>query len=54
MSDKLAMSESSGDPNAEINSIDWRKFTGKYQLGEARLTDYCRATKEKFTTARFK
>ena len=51
---KLAMSESSGDPNAEITIKDGRTFTGKYQLGEARLTDYRRATKEKFSTEDFK
>ena len=52
--DKIAMSESSGKTDAEITIKDGRKFTGKYQLGEARLTDYRRATKEKFTTAQFK
>ena len=52
--DKLSLSESSGDPNAEITIKGGRKFTGKYQLGEACLTDYRRATKEKFTTADFK
>ena len=51
---KLAMSESSGDPNAEITIKDGRTFTGKYQIGEARLTDYRNSTKEKFTTTDFK
>ena len=51
---KLAMSESSGDPNAEITIKDKRTFTGKYQFGAARLADYKKATKEKFTTAQFK
>ena len=52
--DKLAMSESSGKTDAEITIKDGRTFTGKYQLGEARLTDYRRATKEKFSTEDFK
>ena len=51
---KLAMSESSGKTDAAITIKDGRTFTGKYQLGEARLTDYRRATKESFTTAQFK
>ena len=37
--DKLTMSESSGKTDAEITIKDGRKFTGKYQIGEARLTD---------------
>ena len=52
--DKLAMSESSGKTDAEITIKDGRKFTGKYQFGAARLADYQRATKEKFSTADFK
>ena len=51
---KLALSESSGKTDAEITIKDGRTFTGKYQLGEARLTDYRRAKKEKFSTADFK
>ena len=51
---KLAMSESSGKTDAEITIKDGRTFTGKYQFGSARLADYRRATKEKFSTADFK
>ena len=51
---KLAMSESSGDPNAEITLEDGRTFTGLYQFGDARLSDYRKATGAKFTTAEFK
>ena len=52
--DKLALSESSGKTDAEITIKDGRKFTGKYQFGAARLADYKKATKEKFSTADFK
>ena len=51
---KLAISESSGDPNAEITLEDGRTFTGLYQFGDARLSDYRKATGAKFTTAEFK
>ena len=51
---KMAMSESSGDPNAEITVDDGRTFTGLYQFGDARLFDYRKATGAKFTTAEFK
>ena len=51
---KMAMSESSGDPNAEITLDDGRIFTGLYQFGDARLNDYRVATGAKFTTAEFK
>ena len=51
---KMAMSESSGDPNAEITLDDGRTFTGLYQFGDARLSDYREATGAKFTTAEFK
>ena len=50
---KMAMSESSGDPNAEITLDDGRTFTGLYQFGDARLYDYRKATGAKFTTAEF-
>ena len=50
---KLAMSESSGDPNAEITLDDGRIFTGLYQFGDTRLSDYRKATGAKFTTAEF-
>ena len=51
---KMAVSESSGDPNAEIIPEDGRKFTGLFQLGDERLSDYRAATGAKFTTAEFK
>ena len=51
---KMAMSESSGDPNAEITLDDGRTFTGLYQFGDARLSDYRKATGAKFTTQEFK
>ena len=51
---KMAMSESSLDPNAEITLDDGRTFTGLYQFGDARLSDYRKATGAKFTTPEFK
>jgi len=51
---KMAMSESSGDPNAEITLDDGRTFTGLYQFGDARLSDYRKATGAKFTQDEFK
>ena len=51
---KMAMIESSGDPNAEITLDDGRTFTGLYQFGDARLSDYRKAIDAKFTTAEFK
>ena len=51
---KFTMSDSSGKTDAEITIKNGRQLTGKYQFGTARLTDYRRATKEKFNTADFK
>ena len=51
---KLAKSESSGRSDAEIRIKDGRTFTGLYQFGDARLTDYRNATGESFTTQQFK
>ena len=51
---KLAMSESSGDPNAEITIKDGRKFTGALQFGAARLADYKTASGKHFTQDEFK
>jgi len=51
---KMAMSESSGDPNAEIKLDDGRTFTGLWQMGQARLSDYRKATGAKFTQDEFK
>jgi hypothetical protein len=51
---KMAMSESSGDLNAEVTLKDGRTFTGLYQFGDARLSDYRKSTGAKFTTDQFK
>ena len=51
---KIAMSESSGRSDAEITLEDGRTFTGLWQMGDARLSDYRKATGAKFTTAEFK
>ena len=52
--DKLALSESSGNTQAEITVQDGRKFVGKYQFGAARLADYKVASKEHFSMSDFK
>ena len=51
---KLAMSESSNNPQAEIQIKDGRKFAGLYQFGSARLADFKRASGERFTMKQFK
>jgi len=51
---RMAQSESSGRSDAEITVKDGRTFTGLYQFGDARLTDYRKATGEEFTTQQFK
>lgn len=51
---QLAQSESSGQADAEITIKDGRTFTGLYQFGDARLSDYRKATGAKFTTQEFK
>ena len=51
---QLAQSESSGRKDAEITIKDGRTFTGLYQFGDARLSDYRKATGAKFTTQEFK
>lgn len=51
--DRLAMSESSGNPQAEITIGDGRRFVGLLQFGEARLQDYKNATGEQFTQDEF-
>ena len=51
---KMAMSESIGNPNAEITLEDGRTFTGLWQMGQARLSDYRKATGAKFTQDEFK
>jgi len=50
---RLVMSESSGDPNAEITIKDGRRFVGSLQFGEARLQDYKAATGKQFTQDEF-
>ena len=50
---RLVMSESSGDPNAEITIQDSRRFVGRLQFGEARLKDYQAATGKSFTQDEF-
>jgi len=51
---QLAQSESSGRKDAEITIKDGRTFTGLYQFGDARLSDYRKATGAKFSTQEFK
>ena len=51
---KMEQSESSGRSDAEITIKDGRTFTGLYQFGDARLSDYRKATGAKFTTQEFK
>jgi hypothetical protein len=51
---KMALSESSGRPDAQITLEDGHTFTGLYQFGDARLSDYRKATGAKFTTDQFK
>ena len=41
---KMEQSESSGRSDAEITIKDGRTFTGLYQFGDARLSDYRKAT----------
>ena len=50
----LTMSESSGNPDAEITIKDGRTFAGLLQFGEKRLTDYKMETGKKFTQKQFK
>lgn len=52
--DKLTFSESSGNPDAEVNIKDGRRFVGLGQFGKARLKDYKTATGQKFTQDEFK
>ena len=51
---KLKHLESSGDSTAEVTTKDGRRFVGELQFGEARLTDYKKATGKKFTQDEFK
>ena len=51
--DLLEQSESSGRSDAEITIGDGRRFVGSLQFGEARLSDYQKATGTKFTQDEF-
>ena len=52
--DRLIMSESSGNSQAEITIKDGRRYVGKLQMGQARLKDYQAATGKSFTQDEFK
>jgi len=52
--ERMRISESSGKMNAQITLDDGRTMTGGFQFGDARLTDYKKANKVKFTTTEFK
>lgn len=52
--DRLIASESSGDASASYTTRDGRSFVGQLQFGQARLSDYQRATGEAFTQDEFK
>ena len=49
----LEQSESSGRSDAEITIGDGRRFVGSLQFGEARLSDYQKATGTSFTQDEF-
>jgi hypothetical protein len=51
---KMKQSESSGRDDIQITIDDGRTMTGGYQFGDARLADYKKANKSKFTTEQFK
>jgi len=51
--DLLEQSESGGKSNAEITIADGRRFVGSLQFGEARLSDYQKATGTRFTQDEF-
>jgi len=52
--DRLKRSESSGNSEIQIQLEDGRTMTGAYQFGDARLKDYKKANKVKFTTEAFR
>ena len=52
--EQLAESESSGQADTEITIKDGRTFTGLWQFGDARLSDYRKATGANFTAQEFK
>lgn len=51
--DLLEQSESSGRSDAEITIGDGRRFVGSLQFGEARLSDYQKATGTRFNQDEF-
>ena len=51
--DLLEQSESSGKSDAEITIADGRRLEGSLQFGEARLSDYQKATGTRFTQDEF-
>ena len=51
--DLLEQSESGGKSDAEITIADGRRFVGSLQFGEARLSDYQKATGTRFTQDEF-
>jgi len=51
--DLLEQSESSGKSDAEITIADGRRFVGSLQFGEARLSEYQKATGTRFTQDEF-
>ena len=51
--DLLEQSENSGKSDAEITIADGRRFVGSLQFGEARLSDYQKATGTRFTQDEF-
>ncbi len=51
---KMKQSESSGRDDVQITIDDGRTMTGGYQFGDARLADYKKANKAKFSTSQFK
>jgi hypothetical protein len=53
-SQKLMMAESGGDTGIQITLDDGRTMTGAFQFGDARLTDYKKATGSNFTTEEFR
>lgn len=51
---KLAMSEGSNNPQAEIQTQNGRRFEGLYQFRAARFVDFKRTNGESFTIKEFK
>ena len=52
--ERLTLSESSGNSQAEITIKDGRRYVGSLNFGEARLADYQKATGSSFTQDEFK